>query len=104
MLNEILESIKLRLSIDNDSQDALLTDVLNSAFIDISNKLFGDYSTVTDLPLKYQEVAKNAVTIFYNQQGAEGQSTVSSDSISQSFNYDDMYDYIKAKMPNKPIV
>ena len=100
----ILQSLKLRLDINDNSQDALLTDILNSAFVAINAKLYGSYESIDKLPFKYQEVAKNATIIYYNQQGAEGQSNVSSNSINQTFTYDDMYDYIQRVMPNKPIV
>lgn len=103
-MDSILQSLKLRLDISDDSQDALLIDILNSAFIAISDKLYGNFESIDKLPLKYQEVAKNATTIYYNQQGAEGQSSTSSDSISQSFKHSDMYDYINKSMPFKPIV
>ena len=100
----IIQSIKARLSITSIDEDSWLTDMVNSAFVKVSSKIFGDYETVEDLPLKYQEVVKNAVMIAYNQQGAEGQSSVSSDSITQAFDQTDMYDYIDKHMPNRPVV
>lgn len=102
-VNCIIESLKMRLALNDKEYDFLLADLAESAFILVSDRLFGNYESISDLPPKYRELIKSAITVAYNQQGAEGMSTVATD-ITQVFNQDDMYDYINKKMPHRPRV
>ena len=78
----MLEKLKLQLGIkiDDDSEDELLTLMLEDAVQDVLT-----WTNRIELPAALESVIRQVVVIRYNKQGAEGQSSHSEGGISRSF-------------------
>lgn len=76
----MLESIKLRLGIINDSKDPLLEDYIKDITEDVLELL-----NKTELPKKAEGIVKDLVIIKYNLNGSEGLKSESYSGVSQTF-------------------
>ena len=86
----MLNRIKLRLGLDDYSQDALLLELLNGAQDAICL-----YTEEDELPSMLETTAVLLTVDCYNRLGTEGMKSENKGSLSQSF-YDDMLDPYKA--------
>lgn len=75
-----LEKIKIRLGINSDSEDVLLSTILDDAESEIL-----DFCNRDILPEKAQGLQRELAIIYYNRQGAEGESSRSEGGISVSY-------------------
>jgi len=82
-----LEKVKTQLLITDDSQDSLITLLLDDA-----ESLIAKTSSKGDELLK-----REAVIYAYNQLGVEGQKSQSSGGFSQNFYFDSMRSFINSK-------
>lgn len=91
-----LEQVKTIIGIDDNSEDALLELLLSRA-----ESIVNQHSRT---PKDYQHLVVDAVVIAYNQRGAEGNKSISSDGFGQTWAYQTMYDFIKAKLPARYVI
>ena len=91
-----LEQVKALIGLNHDEEDALITLLLNRAE-EIINKL-------SRTPKQYGHLKIDAVVVAYNQRGAEGNEATSSGGFSQTWSYNTMYDFIKAKLPARYVI
>lgn len=76
----MLEKLKLRLGISDNSQDSLLEQMLEDAESEIL-----DYTNRTELLSKMEGLQRELAIIYYNRQGNEGESSRSEGAISVSY-------------------
>lgn len=86
----MINRIKLRLSLDDYSQDALLLELLKGA-----QDAIRLYTEEVELPSMLETTAVLLTVDCYNRLGTEGMKSENKGSLSQSF-YDDMLDPYKA--------
>lgn len=89
-----LDKVKLQLGITDNTQDSLLTLLLEDA------------ESIIDKTVNKGDglLAREAVVYAYNQRGAEGNKSHSSGGFSMSFYYDSMSSFITSKTPNKWVI
>ena len=88
----MLESIKLRLGLTDNSKDPLICDYISDVTEDILEIL-----NMNELPKKAESIVKDLVIIKYNLNGSEGLTSESYSGISQAF-IDDIPKDIKRKI------
>lgn len=91
-----LDEVKIIIGLVDDSEDALLELLLERATSIVEQ--------LSRTPKDYQHLIVDAVVVAYNQRGAEGNKSISSDGFSQSWAYQTMYDFIKAKLPARYVI
>lgn len=91
-----LEEVKLLLGLKNDDDDALISLLLNRAG-EIINGL-------TRTPTRYNYLKIEATVIAYNQRGAEGNKSVNSGGIGQTWVHDVMSKFIRSNMPAQYVI
>lgn len=81
---ELLEHLKLLLTIEGDLQDELLL-----AYLDIARQKLLDrvypYDSTCDLPVRYESKQVEIAVYLYNKRGAEGETSHSENGISRSY-------------------
>jgi hypothetical protein len=75
-----LEKVKIRLDITDDTKDGLLEQLLEDADNEIK-----DYCNRDTLPTKALGLQRDLAIVYYNRQGAEGESSRSEGGISVSY-------------------
>lgn len=92
--NSILESVKLRPGISNNS-DELLTDIIGDTLNDVSS--FLNLKQDDEFPKKCVSIVKDIVILKCNRLGTEGLSSQSASGVSESY-IDGMPKDVKAKL------
>ncbi|NFA40989.1 hypothetical protein EXM65_00020 [Clostridium botulinum] len=82
IVEKIIESIKLRPGISNNSDDILL-DIIKDTIIDVSEYI--NLEDGKELPTKCISIVKDIVVIKVNKLGSEGVSSESYSGVSQSY-------------------
>ena len=85
-----LEKMKIRLGITDNSQDALLTQILEDAETDIL-----DYTNRNVILSKMEGIQRELAIIYYNRIGSEGEASRSEGGISVSY---EMPEQVKARL------
>jgi hypothetical protein len=91
-----LEKVKLLIGLVDDDENSLITLLLELAD-EILRKL-------SRTPEDYGHLKIDAVVVAYNQRGAEGNKETRSGGFSQTWSYNTMYDFIKAKLPARYVI
>lgn len=84
-MDELLARLKTRLEIEDDSEDALLTDHLQSA-IDVVNAR-RNYTSTDEAIVEpqYKSIVLDLAIATYNKMGAEGETAHSENGVSRSY-------------------
>ncbi len=81
----ILDRLKLDLGSEGVDKDELLNELLNRAKTSILRKLYPYDSTITVLPLRYEDMQIDIAIYLFNKRGAEGQTQHTVNGISRTY-------------------
>jgi len=101
-MDKLLARLKLRLSISDTSEDALLTDHLQSA-IDVVNELRNYTSTNDDIvESQYESIVVDLAVSTYNKMGAEGEIGHSENGVNRTYESSEYPSSLLARILIKP--
>jgi hypothetical protein len=104
-MNELLTAVKLLVGIelnDTDKDSLLLLYLQRGQRIILSSIIGGE--RMSEVPERYMDLLIDAAVTAYNQQGAEGTLSTSSNGISQQWQSGGMAEFIRSKLPAKPVI
>ena len=80
-----IDRLKIHLGIDDEKEDTLLLDLLESAKFAILSRRYPFGGFPTDLDSRYHDLQVRIAVYLYNKRGAEGQTSHSENGISRTY-------------------